>query len=364
LDAGKNFLNSRFSTLDAMKFPAISRRKFIKNGCLLVTGAQFISTTSKSIGLQETIMTVRGPVNAIDLGFTLSHEHVLVDFIGAEKVSKEQYNADEVFATALSFLKDVKQKGCNTFVDCTPAYIGRDVQLLQRLSNASGLNIISTTGYYGAAQEKYLPQHSYSESAEQLAARWIAEWQNGIDGTGIKPGLIKSGVDKAPLSDVQKKIIDAAGLTHLATGLTIGIHTGSGDAANEQLKILERRGVAPSARIWIHAQNEKDQTYHVEAAQRGSWVSFDGVSSESIDENLRFLQMMKDKKLLNSVLVSQDSGWYHVGEPHGGKYNHYNSIFTHFIPALKQHGFSQKEIDTIFISNPAKALAVKIKKLK
>jgi len=127
---------------------------------------------------------------------------------------------------------------------------------------------------------------------------------------------------------------------------------------------LERRGVAPSARIWIHAQNEKDQTFHVEAAQRGSWVSFDGVSPESIDENLRFLQMMKDKKLLNSVLVSQDSGWYHVGEPHGGKYNHYNSIFTHCIPALKQNGFSQKEIDTIFISNPAKALTVKIRKLK
>ena len=147
-------------------------------------------------------------------------------------------------------------------------------------SNASGLNIISTTGYYGAAQEKYLPQHAYSETADQLAARWIAEWKNGIDESGIKPGLIKSGVDKTPLSKVQQKIIDAAALTHLATGLTIGIHTGSGDAAKEELKILERRGVAPWARIWIHAQNEKDPNYHVEAAQRGSWVSFDGVSPE------------------------------------------------------------------------------------
>ena len=74
--------------------------------------------------------------------------------------------------------------------------------------------------------------------------------------------------------------------------------------------------------------------------------------------------MMKDKKLLDTVLVSQDSGWYHVGEPKGGKYNHYNCIFTDFIPALKQKGFTQKEIDTIFITNPAKALTVKIRKLK
>ena len=232
-------------TLDAMKFPGIGRRKFIKDGCLLVAGAHFVSATSKGVGLQGTIMTVRGRINANDLGFTLSHEHILVDFIGAEKVNEGRYNADEVFATALPFLKDVKQKGCSTFVDCTPAYIGRDVQLLQRLSNASGLNIVSTTGYYGAAQEKYLPQHAYSETAEQLAARWIDEWKNGIDGSSIKPGLIKSGVDKTPLSEVQQKIIDAAALTHLATGLTIGIHTGSGDAANEELKILERRGVAP-----------------------------------------------------------------------------------------------------------------------
>src|SRR4030095_8338607 len=100
------------------------------------------------------------------------------------------------------------------------------------------------------AKDKYLPQHAYSETSEQLAARWIVEWENGIDGTGIKPGLIKSGVDKAPLSEVQQKIIDATALAHLATGLTIGIHTGNGDAANEELKILERRGVAPSARIW------------------------------------------------------------------------------------------------------------------
>lgn len=347
-----------------MKFSGISRRKFIRNGCILVAGAHLLSATSKATGLQNAIMTVKGSINPKDLKFTLSHEHILVDFVGADKVNKDRYNAEEVFAVALPFLQDVKKRGCSSFVDCTPAYIGRDVQLLQRLSVASGLNIISTTGYYGAAGEKYLPPHAYSETSEQLAARWIAEWENGIDGTGIKPGLIKSGVDKAPLSEVQQKIIDAAALTHLATGLTIGIHTGSGDAANEELKILERRGVAPAARIWIHAQNEKNQAYHIDAAQRGSWVSFDGVSPESLAENLRFLQLMKDKKLLSAVLVSQDSGWYHVGEPQGGKYNHYNCVFTDFIPALKQNGFTQKEIDSIFITNPAKALAVKIRKVK
>jgi len=67
--------------------------------------------------------------------------------------------------------------------------------------------------------------------------------------------------------------------------------------------------------------------------------------------------------LLDHVLVSQDSGWYHVGEPNGGTFNSYQSIFTDFIPALKKHGFTQTEIDRIFITNPAKAFTIKIRKL-
>ena len=76
--------------------------------------------------------------------------------------------------------------------------------------------------------------------------------------------LIKTGVDQAPLSAMQGKLIEAAALTHLATGLTIGVHTGNGDAANEQLKILDAKGVGPSARIWIHAQNEKDWNQYLD----------------------------------------------------------------------------------------------------
>jgi phosphotriesterase-related protein len=307
-------------------------------------------------------MTINGPVKPSDLKFTLPHEHVIVDFIGAEKYNKNRYNSEDVFNKALPFLQDVKKLGCSTFVDCTPAYLGRDVLILKRLSTASGLNIITNTGYYGAAEEKFLPKHVYTETAEQIAARWIDEWKFGIDGTAIKPGFIKTGVDKAPLSATQRKIIEAAALTHLATGLTIAIHTGNGEAATEHLEILKAKGVSPSARIWVHAQNETDTTYHINAAKTGSWVSFDGINSDTIKVNMNYLQTMKSAGLLSSVLVSQDSGWYKVGEPKGGDYKNYNCIFNEFIPAMKQNGFTQKEIDTIFINNPAKALTIKTRR--
>ncbi|MDB5121603.1 MAG: phosphotriesterase [Sphingobacteriales bacterium] len=340
-----------------------TRRKFIKQGSIAVIGSFLIPKIGSGNPKEGMIMTVNGPLKPSDIHFTLTHEHVLADFIGAEKYSKDRYKAEEVFNTALPFLQDVKKLGCSTFVDCSPAYLGRDVLLLKRLSTASGLNMITNTGYYGAVGEKFLPKHAYSETAQQIAARWIAEWKFGIEGTGIKPGFIKTSVDKAPLTTTQRKIIDAAALTHLATGLTVAIHTGNGEAALEHLEILKARGVSPSARIWVHAQSETDTTYHINAAKAESWVSFDGVNPDTIKKNMDYLQILKNANLLDSVLVSQDSGWYNVGEPKGGNYKNYNCIFNDFIPAMKQNGFTQKEIDSIFINNAAKALTIKIRKL-
>jgi phosphotriesterase-related protein len=212
--------------------------------------------------------------------------------------------------------------------------------------------------------EKYLPSHVYTESASQIAKRWINEWKNGIDGTGIKPGFIKTGVDSAPLSGTQVKIITAAAITHLQTGLTIAVHTGNGEAAKQQLDILKQNGVAASARIWVHAQNENNTAYHIEAANRGSWISFDGVNEKSKNANLNMLLLMKKEGLLDHILVSQDSGWYRVGEPNGGNFNSYSYILTDFIPALIKNGFTKPEIDKLFITNPAKAFAIKIRNLR
>jgi hypothetical protein len=74
---------------------------------------------------------------------------------------------------------------------------------------SSGLYILSNTGYYGANHDKHLPPHAFAESAEQLAARWIREWEHGIDDTGIKPAFVKIGVDAGPLSTIDAKRAEA-----------------------------------------------------------------------------------------------------------------------------------------------------------
>jgi phosphotriesterase-related protein len=288
------------------------------------------------------------------------HEHVMVDFAGAASVSRSRYDAEEVFRTALPYLKRLAQAGCSTLVECTPAYIGRDPGLLKKLSEAGGIRIVTNTGYYAAGQDyKFLPQHARTETAGQLAERWVREAREGLDGTGIRPGIIKIGVTRGDLPELDRKIVAAAALTHKETGLTIASHTGDGKAALIQLDILEKHGVSPEAFIWVHAQSESDTSLHAAAARRTAWVEFDGISEKSLQRDLKLVRHMAEAGLLGRTLLSQDAGWYHVGEPGGGQYRGYDYLLTGFVPALQREGLTRDDVRTLLEANPGSALTIR-----
>ena len=333
---------------------SLSRRQWLA-GLLGALGGS--RQRSRPPGRSDLVQTVTGAVSAATLGVTLMHEHVLVDFIGAAQISRSRYDADEVFRVALPRLEEARRLGCETLVECTPDYLGRDPRLLQRLSKASGVRIVTNTGLYGAANDKHVPAFAFAEPAEQLAARWIDEARNGLDGTSIRPGFLKIGVDGAPLSEIDAKLVRAAALTASATGLPIASHTGSGAAALSQLDLLEAAGVPLRSFIWVHAQSERDASFHRQVAKRGAWVEFDGISPSSVGRHVELVQGMKDSGLMDRVLVSQDAGWYHVGEPGGGQFRPYDTIFTAFVPSLRRAGVSEAEVARLLVDNPRRALA-------
>src|SRR5262249_23754747 len=130
----------------------MNRRRFLQTATALGISRclrEGVLLTAQHLPAQ--VNTVRGGLPLEKLGITLMHEHVLVDFIGADKASPGRYDADEVFHIALPFLKRVYALGCRSLVECTPAYLGRDPKLLKRLSEASGVNVLTNTGYYGAS---------------------------------------------------------------------------------------------------------------------------------------------------------------------------------------------------------------------
>ncbi|MFA0766171.1 MAG: hypothetical protein OXFUSZZB_002801 [Candidatus Fervidibacter sp.] len=309
------------------------------------------------------IMTVRGPIAPEAFGKVLAHEHIMCDFIGAEKTGRHRYDPEQVVATMLPYLQAVRERGFTGFVDATPAYIGRDPQVLRRLAELTGLHILTNTGYYGAAGDKFLPPHAFTETADQLAARWVAEWRNGIDGTGIKPGFIKIGVDPGPLSDIDRKLVQAAARTHRQTGLTIACHTGEAQAALSVLEVVKGEGIDPSALIIVHADSIPDVAVHERLAEEGAWVEYDAIGAKPISEHVRLITHMVRRGFADRLLLSHDAGWYWVGEPDGGKakIRPYTTLADELLPALKSAGLEEGTLLRLLVDNPRKAFTVRVR---
>jgi len=333
----------------------------------LLFGIIIISCKTKS---KDYIMTVSGPVQPEEIGRTLEHEHILVDFIGADSTGYFRWNRDEVIEKALPYVLAAKERGVRTFIECTPAYLGRDPYLLKELSEQSGILFITNTGYYGARNNLFIPRSFYDIEAEELAGIWISEFENGIEESGMKPGFIKIAVDPSDtLSPEHRKLITAAGLTHLETGLTIASHTGPDNPAFAQINILKKLGVDPSAFIWVHAQRGTMEGI-IRAAKEGTWISLDNVRARpdlepgepnSIEWYADKIMELKREGLLHRVLISHDSGWYDPAKPDGGTFNGYTDIFDSLIPVLIEKGMSQEEVDQILTINPQIAFTVRVR---
>jgi phosphotriesterase-related protein len=267
----------------------------------------------------------------------------MVDFIGADKIAPGRYDAGEVFRLARTRLEELKPFGCVRLQECTPNFIGRDARLMKLLSDATGIDIWTNTGLYGAANQKYVPKFVHEETAERLAKRFIEEARRGVD--GVKPRFIKSGVNKGPLGEVDRKLVRACAIAARETGLTLAVHTGDGLAAMDQIEIIGSEKLPASRWAWVHAQNEKDHSFHERAARAGGWVEFDGIREASAAWHLECVRHMAAQGLLGRTLISQDSGWYRVGEPGGGNYRGYTYIYSDFVPMLDPAWAKQLMID-------------------
>ena len=315
----------------------------------------------------EFIMTVNGPIDPSYMGTTLVHEHLLVDFIGADSTGYHRWDKDEVVEIVTPYLSEIQNLKVNTLIECTPAYVGRDPLLLQKLSEKTGLHLITNTGYYGAGNNRFLPQAFYEISAKELAALWIEEYENGIEGSGVKPGFIKIAVGASDtLSNEHVKIITAAALTHMQTGLVIASHTGPDKPAFEQIKVLQSYGIDPSTFIWVHAQRGTLKG-NFRAARAGSWISLDNVnlqresgSNFSMEWYADRIVALKEANLLHRVLISHDAGWYSPGEESGGNFRGFTAIFTNLIPILEEHGLSPEELNQLLVINPREAFTIRV----
>lgn len=207
---------------------------------MVLAGPVVISAQSGPAVPTGRVMTVLGPIHPDSLGFTLPHEHLFVDFLlpdvatgyrrtgapppafvrrfqqlgniywvprTAEQLAfwdrpvltidmierlrqgwqtKSNYVLDGD-AEAREEVEGYLAAGGRSLVDVTPVGIGRDPIRLKRIAEGTGLNVVMGTAFY---RWPYRSDSVLAMTAEAMADRMVRDITVGVDGTGIRAGII------------------------------------------------------------------------------------------------------------------------------------------------------------------------------
>ena len=335
------------------------------------------------------VQTVTGPIRSEQLGITLMHEHLFIDIVGLwnkptdeaklklahqpislEMIGELRYdpfsNLDNLKieneeAATLELLKFKELGGC-TIVDVSSRYIGRNPKALLSIARRTGLNIIMGCGYY---VEYSYPSKLKTMPIDAVVEELILEITDGVDGTGIKPGIIgEVGVSK-DMTAQEIRMLRAQARAQTKTGLPLTIHLhGWGRQAHAILDIVAEEGVDLKKVILDHMNPSFwDLEYQMSLAERGAYLEYDQIGMDyyypnfneqnpSDEDNATAIKRLIDSGFINNILISQDVFLKMMLTRYGGF--GYSHILKNFLPRLKRHGVTEQEIETLLRINPRK----------
>jgi phosphotriesterase-related protein len=252
----------------------------------------------------ETVNTVLGPVNIDNLGFTLMHEHVIVASAGIIRTYPELLG-EQLLERVVQSLIEAKKAGIETIVDATTLDLGRDIGVLSQAAQRAGINIIACTGWWLEA-----PTFLTSISITQLTQIFVREIREGIDGTGIKAGILKAASDSGGVTEWQERILRAVARAHLLTDIPIMLHSCSPrQTGRRQLAILKEEGVRPERVKFDHSNDTTDVEYLTWLLEQGCYLGMDrypGYSTVSSHDRTKTLKTLIDAGYINRLLLSHD----------------------------------------------------------
>ena len=306
-----------------------------------------------------TINSVLGPMDTADLGFTLPHEHLIDSSAGVNATYGELVDRPWALETAVKDFTQAHIEGVDTIVEVSPLDLGREVSLMKEVSERSGVQFICCTGCW-----LDIPRSFWGRTPEFIAALWTREIESGIDGTGIKAGIIKVATSD-PISENEELMLRSAAKTHLRTGVPITTHTpAQSRIGEEQVRILKEEGVDP-LQIYIgHINNTPDKEYHRELARLGVWLGWDINNPfgrphlPSWEKMTDYLKELLDEGLGSNLMLSHD--WNVVitrlaspGFPSREENpDGYLWLTRKVIPRLKDSDVEQAVIDGMMKGNP------------
>ena len=298
------------------------------------------------------LMTVTGPIEASNLGFTLMHEHLLLDLL------KDSWSVNNLlYEPELAYLEVIRYKNAGgvTLVDQTNRGLGQDPIEVKKLAERTGLNIILGCGWY---REPYYEEYLNHWYVDEIAEQMITDITEGIDDSGVKAGIIgELGAHEKWVSPVEERVLRAGARAHHKTGLTIATHGTNSPVALDQLDILKEEKVDFNRVVVGHCGSWPYPEFHAEIVKRGAWLSFDNLSDTNpyeLKKCLKLIEQIVKAGNLDRILLSHDVCYRTHYVSYGGC--GYDFISTRLLDHLVGIGFTDEMFHQVMVDNPRRAL--------
>lgn len=231
------------------------------------------------------VRTVTGDVEPDALGTVNYHEHL---FQRSPLLPGDDLDDEDASGREASELRD---SGFAALVDATPLGLGRRPDAIRRISRATGLTVVMTTGVH--RREHYASDHPLlSASEDELAAAFLRDLTLGAaeglaagssdpepdQDAAPRAGVLKVGLGYWRIDDAARRAIAAVGIAHRATGAPVMVHLEHGTAAHEALDALGAAGVDADRVALAHIDRNPDPGLHIELAARGAFLGYDGAA--------------------------------------------------------------------------------------
>lgn len=339
------------------------------------------------------VMTVLGEIGADALGVVLPHEHVMLDlrnqFSPGREASKIALSEQKVNIRNLDMLSrnplavrdnlvlndvkvaeeelmEFKKAGGRTVVEATSTGAGRDPLALRGLARVVGINIIAGCGYFTFDTH---PADMDEKTVQTIKDEMLRDIREGIDGTGIRAGVIGEIGTSEKLHPNEKKALIAAAQVQAETGLGLHVHTEPwGNERLNALKIVAAEGGDLNKVVINHIDVKRDFDLEEckEIMRQGAYIEFDNFGKEYyIDprnrgllagpfaydiERVQVIKELINADFLNKILITNDLCFKTMLHCYGGW--GYDHIVTHIVPMLMEVGVTRQQVDTLVIENP------------
>ena len=324
-----------------------------------------------------TVETVTGAIDAAQLGWTLTHEHLMTrdEAVAAQWPEAGTTREEPPYAVepggeyqvAVEAARAAIDLGVSSICDPSAMFLGRDVRFMRRVAQETGLQVVPCTGIY---TYDHLPVFFVSRDPDQIADLFVADIERGIQGTEINAAFIKCAADEPGMTENVEKVHRAAARASVRTGTPIMAHSRpASETGPRQIEIFEQEGVDLERVQIAHTGDTDDLDYIERVLDKGVFIGMDRFGLElflPFEPRIQTVLALLERGYAERMLLSADScatlDWYPAAAVEQmlaaglAKDWTIRIVPEKVVPALREGGMTDEQLETMMVVNPKRWL--------